>query len=92
MAQTLDSYITSVRYLLHDANGNFYTNNQLTDYVNGARARVARDTGCLRTIQTIQIPCLPTAYDPVAASPKLWTTGNYAYFGDYIFSNIYSIK
>jgi len=89
MAQTLESYITSVRYLLHDANGNFYTNNQLTDYINGARARVARDTGCLRTVQTIQIPCLPTAYDPVGNPPILWTTGLQVYSGDYVFSNIF---
>ena len=45
MAATLQSYITEVRYLLHDANANFYTNDQLTDYINSARERVVRDTG-----------------------------------------------
>jgi hypothetical protein len=89
MSQTLQSYITSVRYLLHDANANFYTNNQLTDYVNGARARVVRDTGCLRTIQTTQIPCAPGDYDINTAAPILWQTGTVVASGDYVFSNIY---
>jgi hypothetical protein len=89
MAQTLDSYITSVRYLLHDANANFYTNNQLTDYVNGARARVARDTGCLRTVQTLQIPAAPVAQDSFYVTPILWQTGLTVNYGDYVFSNIF---
>lgn len=52
MSQTLASYITDVRRLLHDANGNFYSDSQLTDYINSARQRVVRDTGCLRSYQT----------------------------------------
>jgi hypothetical protein len=89
MSQTLQSYITSVRYLLHDANANFYTNNQLTDYVNGARTRVVRDTGCLRTIQTIQIPAAPIANDSFYVDPILWETGITVNSGDYVFSNIF---
>ena len=61
MAQTLSQYITEVRRLLHDANGNFYSDSQLTDYINGARERIVRDTGCLRTIQVSQAPCTPVA-------------------------------
>jgi len=50
---TLQSYITQCRRLLHDANANFWSNDELTDYINAARERLVRDTGCLRTIQTV---------------------------------------
>jgi hypothetical protein len=49
---TLSSYITQCRRLLHDANANFWTDDELTDYINSGRERLVRDTGCLRTIQT----------------------------------------
>lgn len=52
MSVTLAQYITQCRRLLHDANGNFYTDQELTDYINDARNRLVRDTGCLRTIQS----------------------------------------
>jgi hypothetical protein len=48
---TLSSYITEVQRLLHDANSVFWSTSELTDYINDARERVARDTGCLRTLQ-----------------------------------------
>ena len=51
MATTLANYILQCRRLLHDANGNFYSDGELTDYINEARNRLVRDTGCLRTIQ-----------------------------------------
>jgi hypothetical protein len=38
---------------LHDANANFWSDSELTDYINAARERLVRDTGCLRTIQTV---------------------------------------
>ncbi len=50
---TLQTYITQCRRLLHDANANFWSNDELTDYINAARERLVRDTGCLRTIQTV---------------------------------------
>lgn len=86
MAQTLSQYITEVRRLLHDANGNFYTNSQLTDYINAARARVVRDTGCLRSIQTISTPCTPVAG---GSTPVIWSAGLTVTAGSYVFSNIY---
>jgi hypothetical protein len=52
---TLSSYITEVRRLLHDANGNFYSDSELTDYINNARNRLVRDTGVLRTLQSSSI-------------------------------------
>ena len=48
----LSDYITECRRLLHDANGNFYSDSELTDYINAGRTRLVRDTGCLRTYQT----------------------------------------
>lgn len=52
MATTLSDYITDTRRLLHDATGNFYSDQQLTDYINDARQRLVRDTSCLREYQT----------------------------------------
>lgn len=52
MAVTLAQYITQCRRLLHDANGNFWSDQELTDYINDARNRLVRDTGCLRRLQT----------------------------------------
>lgn len=86
MSQTLQSYITAVRYLLHDANANFYTDSQLTDYINGARERIVRDTGCLRTVQISQTPCTPVAG---GANPYIWAAGATVNTGDYVFSNIF---
>ena len=48
----LSDYITECRRLLHDANGNFYSDSELTDYINEGRSRLVRDTGCQRTYQT----------------------------------------
>ena len=90
---TLSSYITEVRRLLHDANGNFYTDQQLTDYINEARQRTVRDTGALREIVVTQTPCqvapsatiggVPPAY------PTLWTANTAVTAGQFVFSNIY---
>jgi hypothetical protein len=44
----LTFYITQVRRLLHDTNAQFYTDAELTDYINEARNRVCKDTRCLR--------------------------------------------
>ena len=51
MSTTLGNYITECRRLLHDANANFYTDSELTDYINSGRNRLVRDTGCLRSYQ-----------------------------------------
>ena len=50
---TLSGYITEVRRLLHDAAGNFWSDSDLTAYINDARERVVRDTGCLRYIRQV---------------------------------------
>jgi hypothetical protein len=86
MAQTLQGYITQVRYLLHDAQANFYTNDQLIGYINSARERVVRDTGCLRTVQVSQTPAPPVSG---GSNPVIWADGLVVSAGDYVFSNIY---
>jgi hypothetical protein len=47
----LSDYVISTRRLLHDVSGNFWTDAELTDYINEGRARVVSDTGCLRINQ-----------------------------------------
>ena len=89
MAQTLSGYITEVRRLLHDANGNFYSDSQLTDYINSARNRIVRDTGCLRTIQVTQTPCTPVTG---GANPYFWVAEASVNLNDYVVSNIFIYK
>ena len=48
---TLNDYITYTRRLLHDANANFWSNQELTDDINNARSRIIRDTGIKRVVQ-----------------------------------------
>jgi len=52
MATTLSGYITETRRLLHDVNANFWTNEELTDYINDGRNHLIQDTGCNRILQT----------------------------------------
>jgi len=81
---TLSSYITEVQRLLHDANSVFWSTSELTDYINDARERVARDTGCLRTLQ---ITATPISNTGVAAT--IWTAGATVTAGQFIFNNIF---
>ena len=81
---TLSSYLTEVQRLLHDANSVFWSTQELTDYINDARERVARDTGCLRTLQVTSTPISNTG---VAAS--IWTAGATVTAGQFVFSNIF---
>lgn len=81
---TLSSYITEVRRLLHDANGVFWDNAELTDYINEARERVVRDTGCLRTLQVSSTPINSTG---VAA--QIWTAGATVTTGQCVFYNVF---
>jgi hypothetical protein len=90
---TLSTYITEVRRLLHDATGNFYTDSQLTDYINSARERVVRDTGCLRTIQIVQTPAKVPASSALnsvtPANPTAWAASTSYTTSQFIFSNIF---
>lgn len=80
---TLQSYLTDVQRLLHDANLNFYTQQQLTDYINSARERVVRDTGCLRQIVVTQTPTVQ------GGTPTAWVANTAVTAGSYVFSNIF---
>lgn len=48
---TLQDYITTTRRYLHDANANFWSDQELTDYINQGRSRLIRDTGIKRVVQ-----------------------------------------
>ena len=67
---TLGGYITECRRLLHDANGNFWTDPELTDYINAARHRVVRDTGCLRELQSFTANTNQEVYSFTGDLPK----------------------
>jgi hypothetical protein len=60
---TLSDYIVQVRRLLHDVAGNFWTDQQLTSYINAARLRLVRDSGCLRELQTSATVANQEVYD-----------------------------
>jgi len=66
---TLSDYIVQVRRLLHDVSGNFWTDAQLTSYINAARLRLVRDSGCLRELQTSATVANQEVYD-YASLPK----------------------
>ena len=90
MAQpTLQSYVTDCQRLLHDANAVFYTVQELTDYINDGRERVARDTGCTRSLQITQVPANPTGLTSVNP-PIAWVANGAATTGTLVFYNIYT--
>jgi hypothetical protein len=88
---TLSSYLTDVRYLLHDANANFYTDTQLTTYINSARERVVRDTGALREVIVAQVPCqvVNTINSATPAYPTQWVADTVVSANTFVFSNIF---
>lgn len=46
----LSQYITDVRDILNDANANFYTDAELTRWINKGREQIAQDAQCIRYI------------------------------------------
>ena len=52
---TLANYTTDVQRLLHDSSFQFWTQTELTDYINSGRNRTVRDTACVRTTQVCNI-------------------------------------
>ena len=67
MATNLATYLNETRRLLHDAASNFWTQSELTDYINDGRYRVAADTKCLRALRTITITTAVESY-PIAST------------------------
>ena len=90
---TLNTYITEVQRLLHDANANFYSTSQLTDYINSARERVVRDTGALREIIVTQTPCQvapgSTVGGATPSNPVIWEANTTYAQNSFLFSNIF---
>jgi hypothetical protein len=77
--------------LLHDANANFYTDTQLTTYINSARERVVRDTGALREVIVAQVPCqvVNTINSATPAYPTQWVADTVVTANTFVFSNIF---
>jgi hypothetical protein len=48
----LNDYLTDTRQLLHDTTADFWSDQELTGYINKARSRVCQDTKCLRQYLT----------------------------------------
>lgn len=67
---TLTQYITSTRRLLHDANGTFFSDSELTDYINAGRKRVAIDCGFLRYLETISLTAGQETYTLSSVASK----------------------
>lgn len=57
---TLQDYITDTQRLLHDSSNQFWSQQELTDYVNKARKLVAAQTGCSRQLATLDITASTT--------------------------------
>src|ERR1700686_2682462 len=55
MATTLSDYLAATRRKLHDASGQFWSDTELQSYINEARVRVVRDTGCYRKLQPLTL-------------------------------------
>jgi len=67
----LNSYLTDTRQLLHDPTNQFWSDQELTGYINKARRRVCQDSKCLRqyvtniTLQMGQESYVIQTIDPV---------------------------
>lgn len=58
----LTAYITATRRLLHDASGKYFTDSELTTYINSARQRIGLDTGCINGLVSFQLSAGQEAY------------------------------
>ena len=80
----LSAYITQLRRLLRDTNGSFFSlpdpNQELTDYINEARAAVASDTGCTRLMLPFGSPGT-TFLGPQAGPPPVGPQEFYPFSG-----------
>jgi hypothetical protein len=52
---TLQNYVTETQRLLHDAQAQYWSVAELTDYINEGRQMVVCDTGCNRLLQIIYL-------------------------------------
>lgn len=65
----LNWYITQTQRLVHDVSGNYFTQPQLTDYVNQARTKTAQDSNSVRLLQSFALTPAVELY-PFAALPS----------------------
>lgn len=49
----LSDYITQTRRLLHDSTGTYWPDSELIDYINEGRNQTVADTGCNRSLQSL---------------------------------------
>lgn len=50
MALTLQNHVTDLQRLLHDSTFRFWSQQELTDYINKSRKLIAAETGCTRQL------------------------------------------
>lgn len=70
----LTSYITATRRLLHDAGAKYFTDAELTSYINSARSRIALDTGSIRSLITFFLSASQESYPYQGAVAALTIT------------------
>lgn len=58
----LTSYITATRRLLHDSSSKYFTDAELTSYINQARQRIGLDTGSVRGLITFNLSASQESY------------------------------
>lgn len=59
MAVTLQTYITQCRRLLYDSTGTFWSDAELTDYINEARLKTVEVTACYRSLAVVTLDTIP---------------------------------
>jgi hypothetical protein len=76
---TLANYTTYVQRLLHDSSFQFWTQTELTDFINVARNRLVRDTGCVRVMQSVMISTQVEKYPFGSVTGALIVSGGSGY-------------
>ena len=67
----LTAYITGTRRLLHDSGGKYFTDAELTSYINSARSRIGLDTGSVRGLVTFFLSASQESYPYSGAVAQL---------------------
>jgi len=80
---TLSTYILDTRRLLHDASGRYWTDVDLTAYVNKARNRVIADTSCNRKMQNVYLSTGLEQYTYGGVTGCSITTGGTGYASNF---------
>jgi hypothetical protein len=76
---TLANYTTQVQRLLHDSAFQFWSQAELTDYINAGRARLVRDTACVRTTQICNISTQVESYSFGSVTGAIVNSGGSGY-------------